>query len=284
MNILYTPDALYQARQSLRQTGQTLAIVPTMGNLHEGHLSLLEKAKTLADLVVCTIFVNPAQFGPEEDLNNYPRTLAADLAALETAGVDWVFTPEIQAMYPPLDQTRVSVPDLSADYCGAVRPGHFTGVATVVCKLLNLAQAEHAIFGEKDFQQLAVIRRMATDLFIPTRIHSAPTRRAADGLALSSRNAYLTESERAQAPLLYQTLQNMADQMQAGATDYAALEQQALATLKDNGWQPDYIAICDPDTLLRSQTPLAQWVILAAARLGRARLIDNLVFRPVDSN
>jgi pantoate--beta-alanine ligase len=276
MMILHTPAALQQARKALATTGKTLAIVPTMGNLHEGHLSLLEKAKTLADVVLCTIFVNPAQFGPEEDLQNYPRTLAADLAALELAQVDWVFTPEISSMYPPLDDTRVAVPTLSADYCGAVRPGHFTGVATVVCKLLNLAQAEHAIFGEKDFQQLAVIRRMATDLFIQTHIHSAPTRRAADGLALSSRNAYLTEQERTRAPLLYRTLQWMAAQIHAGDSDYAALELEAISTLKADGWTPDYIAICDPDSLIRARAPQPSLVILAAARLGRARLIDNL--------
>ncbi len=276
MKVLHTPEALQQARKALAATGQTLAIVPTMGNLHEGHLSLLEKAKTLADVVLCTIFVNPAQFGPEEDLNNYPRTLSADLAALELAQVDWVFTPEINSMYPPLDDTRVAVPTLSADYCGAVRPGHFTGVATIVCKLLNLAQAEHAIFGEKDFQQLAIIRRMATDLFIQTEIHGAPTRRSADGLALSSRNAYLSQHERNQAPLLYRTLQWMAEQIQAGQSDYAALEQAAIDTLKADGWMPDYIAICDPQSLVRARAPQPELVILAAARLGQARLIDNL--------
>lgn len=277
MKILYTPNELFEARRALRSSGQTLAIVPTMGNLHEGHLSLLEKAKTLADVVVCTIFVNPAQFGPEEDLNNYPRTLAADLAALAAAEVDWVFTPDIQSMYPAHDETRVSVPNLSADYCGAVRPGHFTGVATVVCKLLNLAQAEHAVFGEKDFQQLAVIRRMAIDLFIHTEIHSAPTRRAPDGLALSSRNAYLSDDQRKQALLLYRTLHSLAEQIQQGHTDYAALEQTAMATLKADGWIPDYVAICDPQSLVRTREALPKMVILAAARLGQARLIDNLV-------
>lgn len=277
MKILHTPSALFQARNELRSSGKTLAIVPTMGNLHEGHLSLLDKAKTLADLVVCSIFVNPAQFGPEEDINNYPRTLSADLEALEAAQVDWVFTPEIPTMYSSQDETQVSVPQLSADYCGAVRHGHFTGVATVVCKLLNLTQAEHAVFGEKDFQQLAVIRRMVLDLFIHTEIHSAPTRRAEDGLALSSRNAYLTDHQRAQAPLLYRTLQTTAKHIRAGHNDYTELEHIALETLMADGWMPDYVAICDPQSLVRTRVPLPKMVILAAARLGQARLIDNLV-------
>lgn len=276
MQIYTQPEELRQLRHELTLAGKTLAVVPTMGNLHDGHLSLIEKAQSLADLVICTIFVNPSQFGPEEDLDAYPRTPDADLSALRRYHVDGVFTPGVEGMYPPGDETRVTVPALSELHCGAVRPGHFTGVATVVCKFLNLIQADYAVFGEKDFQQLAIIRRMVTDLFIPTEIHGAPTLRAEDGLALSSRNGYLTADERQRAPKLYRQLMLTRDRIQQGERDYRQLEQAAHEHLTREGWRPDYFSICRQNDLQAADPTDQKLVILAAARLGRARLIDNL--------
>ncbi len=281
MQQITEPHALRQFREQARARGERVAVVPTMGNLHDGHLSLLEKARAVADRVICTIFVNPAQFGPEEDIDSYPRTLDDDLEALRQMKVDAVFTPPVEAMYPPGDQTRVRVPQLSADHCGRSRPGHFDGVATVVCKLLNLVQADFAVFGQKDFQQLAVIRRMATDLFLPTDILSAPTRRAEDGLALSSRNSYLTTSERALAPMLYRLLTETRDRIRAGASNFRTLEDEANQQLAQAGWTPDYFSICHQNDLRSADTAEQPLVILAAARLSRARLIDNLT---VDSS
>lgn len=278
MQQLSEPEALMAARNQARHRGESIAVVPTMGNLHDGHLSLLERAQSVADRVFCTIFVNPAQFGPEEDIDNYPRTLESDLDKLRSLGVDFVFTPSIEAMYPPGDQTRVRVPELSLGHCGASRPGHFDGVATVVCKLLNLMQADYAVFGEKDYQQLAVIRRMVKDLFIPTQVLSAPTRRAEDGLALSSRNGYLTAEERALAPMLYQQLRATRDAILDDQPDWRLLEQQAQQTLADAGWQPDYFNIARQQDLQPATPNDHSLVILAAARLSRARLIDNLAF------
>lgn len=263
-------------RTDLRAHGKTVAVVPTMGNLHSGHLSLLEKAQSVADHVICTIFVNPAQFGPEEDVANYPRTLADDLKALRELNIDTVFTPSVSAMYPEGDQTRINVPEISAHHCGQSRPGHFSGVATVVCKFLNLVQADYAIFGEKDFQQLAVIRRLVTDLFIPTTVLGAPTRRADDGLALSSRNAYLTARERALAPMLYDHLNRVKDALLSGHEHWRTLETETQTALAAAGWQPDYFTVCRQSNLLPASPGDQTLVILAAARLGKARLIDNL--------
>lgn len=263
-------------RTHLRAQGHTVAVVPTMGNLHSGHLSLLEKAQSVADHVICTIFVNPAQFGPEEDVANYPRTLVDDLQALRELNIDTVFTPSVATMYPESDQTRINVPDISARHCGQSRPGHFAGVATVVCKFLNLVQADYAIFGEKDFQQLAVIRRLVTDLFIPTTVLGAPTRRADDGLALSSRNAYLTARERSLAPMLYEQLNRVKAALLSGHDHWRTLETEAQAALGDAGWQPDYFTICRQTDLVPAEPGDRTLVILAAARLGKARLIDNL--------
>lgn len=281
MQQISEPEALIAARNQARHRGESIAVVPTMGNLHDGHLSLLERARSVADCVVCTIFVNPAQFGPEEDIDSYPRTLDADLEKLRAAGVDFVFTPGVDAMYPEGDQTRVRVPELSLGHCGQSRPGHFDGVATVVCKLLNLVQADYAVFGEKDYQQLAVIRRMVKDLFIPTKVLGAPTRRADDGLALSSRNGYLTADERALAPMLYQQLRITRDAILSGAEDWRQLEQDAQSALAAAGWDPDYYNIARQCDLQPAGPTDHGIVIMAAARLSRARLIDNLtVERP----
>ncbi|MCH8553238.1 MAG: pantoate--beta-alanine ligase [Natronospirillum sp.] len=276
MQIYTKPEELRRLRHELTLAGKTLAVVPTMGNLHDGHLSLIEKAQSLADLVICTIFVNPSQFGPEEDLDAYPRTPDADLTALRRYHVDGVFTPGVEGMYPPGDETRVTVPALSERHCGAVRPGHFTGVATVVCKFLNMIQADFAVFGEKDFQQLAIIKRMVTDLFIPTEIHGAPTLRADDGLALSSRNAYLTGDERQRAPDLYRQLVLARDRILQGERDFEGLELSAQDALVRSGWRPDYFSVCSQQTLQPASATDTDLVILAAARLGQARLIDNL--------
>ncbi|MEX1057479.1 MAG: pantoate--beta-alanine ligase [Natronospirillum sp.] len=277
MEQITTTEDLRAWRSELRASGKTVAVVPTMGNLHSGHLSLLEKAQSVADHVICSIFVNPAQFGPEEDIANYPRTLAKDLQALRELSIDTVFTPSVAAMYPEGDQTRITVPDISAHHCGKSRPRHFSGVATVVCKFLNLVQADYAIFGEKDFQQLAVIRRMVTDLFIPTEVLGAPTRRADDGLALSSRNGYLTTSERALSPMLYQQLRAVKAALEVSSQqDWRTLETEAQQVLATSGWQPDYFNIVRQNDLETAHPGDEVLVILAAARLGKARLIDNV--------
>ena len=258
--------------------GAGLAFVPTMGNLHEGHLTLVRKAAKLADRVAVSIFVNPLQFGAGEDFAGYPRTFERDRALLEGEGVDLLFAPTAALMYPrPADeQTRVEVPAISDLLCGASRPGHFVGVATVVCKLFNMVQPDVALFGQKDYQQLAVIRRMTEDLNIPVRIVGVPTVRESDGLAMSSRNGYLSAEERARAPALYRALQDTAAVLRAGSRDFAELEGQAANTLQAAGLRPDYFSVRRASDLLPAQPTDRQLVVLAAAYLGRARLIDNL--------
>jgi pantoate--beta-alanine ligase len=253
------------------------ALVPTMGNLHAGHIHLVEEANDRADRVVVSIFVNPLQFGPSEDFHSYPRTFKRDCAMLEQAGVDLLFAPTVEAIYPHGEaaSTRVCPPDsLGGILCGAARPGHFTGVATVVAMLLNAAQPDMALFGEKDYQQLLVIKKMAEDLLLPVEIVGIPTVREADGLAMSSRNGYLSAEQRAIAPCLYQTLQWTSGQLQGGRQDFAALEQEAAAMLQATGFRPDYAAIRRADDLAAPQ-PGERLVVLAAAWLGKARLIDN---------
>lgn len=258
--------------------GGNVAFVPTMGNLHAGHLSLVEEARKLADRVVVSIFVNPLQFGAGEDFDSYPRTLARDSGMLEDKGTDLLFAPPVEVMYgrPQSEQTRVEVPGISSLLCGASRPGHFVGVATVVCKLFNMVQADVAVFGKKDFQQLMVIRRMAEDLAMPTRVVGAETLRDPDGLAMSSRNGYLTPEERAIAPVLYRVLSGLAEKLRQGSGDYAGLQAQAAQELEANGLATDYISIrraADLEEPGRAETDL---VVLAAAYLGKARLIDNI--------
>jgi pantoate--beta-alanine ligase len=265
-----------QVRQ-WRLGGEGLALVPTMGNLHAGHLALVAEARTRAERVLVSIFVNPMQFGPDEDLASYPRTLEQDRAALAEAGTDLLFIPGADSVYPRGQEmhTRVEVPGLSSILCGAARPGHFAGVATVVCKLLNMAQPDLAVFGEKDFQQLAVIRRMVADLCLPVEIVGVPTVREPDGLAMSSRNGYLSISERARAPVLYRTLNWVAEQVRSGDRDFRGIERKAAQSLSESGFEPDYISIRRISDLAEPESDDEPLVVLAAARLGRARLIDN---------
>lgn len=278
MNILANIDELRAQIASWRRAGQKIAFVPTMGNLHQGHLQLVDVAKSRADRVIVSIFVNPMQFGQNEDLANYPRTLEADVAGLTQHAADAVFTPTPQLMYPRgLEaQTFVEVPQLGDLHCGANRPGHFRGVSTIVCKLFNLVQPDIACFGKKDFQQLAIIRQMVIDLSLPIEIIGVATERANDGLALSSRNGYLTPAERAKAPALYQILQQVKTAITAGKHDYRALEQQAKTQLTAAGFVPDYVNISNQHSLALAVDAAEPKVILAAAKLGSTRLIDNL--------
>lgn len=260
-----------------RAAGARIALVPTMGNLHAGHLTLIREARARADRVVATIFVNPLQFGPGEDLDAYPRTLDADRHQLAESGCDLLFTPGVAEMYPrgQSAQTGVEVPGLSDILCGATRPGHFRGVATVVCKLLNMVQPDVALFGEKDFQQLLVIRRMVEDLCIPVEILGIATVREPDGLAKSSRNGYLTDEERSRAPALQRALGQAAERLQAGVAP-ATAELEALAALDAAGLRPDYVSVRNAADLRPAGDGDQDLVVLGAAYLGRARLIDNL--------
>lgn len=262
-----------------RQEGHTVAFVPTMGNLHQGHLKLVDEARQRADKVIVSIFVNPMQFGANEDLAKYPRTLAEDCAGLTDHQADAVFTPTPELIYPKgLDvQTAVDVPFIGDNHCGASRPGHFRGVSTIVTKLFNLVQPDIALFGKKDYQQLAVIRALTIDLSFPIEIIGIDTERAADGLALSSRNGYLSAEQRATAPLIYQQLQWLAQQIRdQGASDFRALEQQVRETLSQAGFRPDYVNICQRHNLELANDMSSPLVILLAAYLGTTRLIDNL--------
>ena len=261
-----------------RAEGARIGFVPTMGNLHAGHLRLIEVARERCERVVASIFVNPLQFGPQEDFAAYPRTLEADQAGLESVHTDLLFTPSVETLYPrPLtDLTRVVVPGLGKQLEGAHRPGHFDGVTTVVARLFNLVQPNLAVFGEKDYQQLCIIQRMVADLGWPIEILGVPTVREADGLAMSSRNGYLTADERRLAPRLARTLEEVAGQLRCGERDFAGLALAAMQVLNEDGFRTDYVSIRRPDL----SPPIAtdqEWIILAAAWLGpRTRLIDNL--------
>ncbi|MGR8933209.1 MAG: pantoate--beta-alanine ligase [Gammaproteobacteria bacterium] len=277
MDIVTTVAALRQAVQPWRQNGKTLAFVATMGNLHDGHLHLVETAKNHADHVAVSIFVNPTQFGEGEDFSDYPRTEAEDLAKLREICADLVFVPKVAELYASNAVTSITVKGLSEMHCGASRPGHFSGVATVVCKLFNIVQPDVALFGEKDYQQLVVIRRMAEDLNIPVDIVGVATVREADGLAMSSRNAYLSPEQRSIAPALYRSLCKARDLLLSGETDLRSLEKRQMRMLQFAGMQPEYFSICRSDNLMAATAnDTVEWVILAAARLGRARLIDNV--------
>lgn len=262
-----------------RRAGERIAFVPTMGNLHQGHLTLVAEARRHADRVVVSIFVNPMQFDRAEDLANYPRTLEQDCAALRGAGVDLVFTPTPEIMYPEglASQTFVEVPGLSALLEGALRPGHFRGVSTVVTKLFNLVQPDVACFGQKDFQQLALLRKMVEDMAMPIEIIGVPTVRAHDGLALSSRNGYLTAAERVVAPTLANVMHTLADRLASGERDLDLLVRDAAHQLDSAGFRTDAIDIVDARTLLPLSEQSREAVILMAAFLGKARLIDNQV-------
>jgi pantoate--beta-alanine ligase len=268
--------ALRHAISAMRQGGKTIALVPTMGALHEGHMSLVKKAKSLADHVVVSIFVNPTQFGPGEDFDAYPRDEQKDGAMLAEAAVSLLWAPDVSVMYPAGHVTHVEVAELGQDFCGAARPGHFDGVATVVSKLLNQVRPDIAIFGEKDWQQLAIIRRFVRDLDFPVDIIGAPIARAADGLALSSRNAYLTPQQRTDAAHLQAALQQAAKAIAAGG-DVASVLAQAEQAIVAGGFDSvDYLALTDNDTLARLNQYSGPARLLAAARMGKTRLLDNL--------
>ena len=277
MEVIHAVAPLRARIQGWRQAGERVALVPTMGNLHEGHLSLVRAARAHADRVVVSVFVNPLQFGPGEDFDRYPRTLASDTEALMTAPCDLLYAPLLSEMYPrgAAPVTQICVPDITETLEGACRPGHFDGVATVVSLLFHQVMPDLACFGEKDYQQLAVIRQMVSDQQMPVAIVGVPTCRAEDGLALSSRNQYLDAVQRRQAPLIKQTLDSVAGALRAGRRDYIVLEREAVRTLTESGFRPQYVAIRCPD-LSQPGALTSQWVVLVAAFLGDTRLIDNL--------
>ena len=277
MLIIETLPLLRQQIRRLRQEGKRVALVPTMGNLPDGHMTLVEEAKTRADVVIVSIFVNPMQFDRAEDLANYPRTLQEDCEKLNKRKVDYVFAPAVAEIYPQGTEshTFVDVPGLSTMLEGASRPGHFRGVSTIVSKLFNLIQPDIACFGEKDFQQLALLRKMVADMGYDIEIVGVPIIRAKDGLALSSRNGYLTADQRKIAPGLYKVLSSVADKLKAGERDQDEIITLAEQALNEKGFRADDIQIRDADTLLELTENSKRAVILMAAWLGKARLIDN---------
>lgn len=278
MNTVKTVRELRAAVARARSEGKRIGFVPTMGNLHSGHAALVAKAAQRVDFVVASIFVNPLQFGAGEDLDKYPRTLAADQEKLLEAGCHLLFAPSVEEMYPDgmAGQTRVSVPQLSEGLCGASRPGHFEGVATVVSKLFNMVQPDLAVFGQKDYQQLAVIRALVHDLNMPIQIIGEPTVRATDGLALSSRNGYLSAEQRAIAPVLYRSLSQIAQAIRDGERDYPRLLAEQQQQLEAAGLRRDYLEIRHAKNLRPATAEDRDLVILVAAYLGATRLIDNL--------
>ena len=279
MLVTHTRQELAEQIAEWRQNDEHIALVPTMGSLHAGHLSLVELAREHAERVVVSIFVNPTQFGKDEDFDEYPRTLELDKRRLKTAAVDMIFAPEVETLYPfGLDKvTTVSVPGLTENFCGATRPGHFDGVTTVVARLFSLVQPDVAVFGQKDYQQQLVIRRMAEDLGLPISIITGETIRDDDGLAMSSRNSYLSDEERAIAPVLYQTLSYVGQELQSGRRNFAELEATAGERLAAAGFDVDYFAIRRALNLEVPDRDCDDLVVLAAAQLGPARLIDNIV-------
>jgi pantoate--beta-alanine ligase len=287
LQVVHDISSLRLARQTWFDQHLRVAFVPTMGNLHEGHFSLVREAKQRTDVVVVSIFVNPLQFGKGEDFNHYPRTTEQDVLALTLLGVDLVFAPNAEALYPERmsmaddvahSMTIVPPTSITNILCGAKRPGHFMGVATIVAKLFNLVQPHVAVFGQKDYQQVAVIRQLIQDLNFSIQLVTVPTGRADDGLALSSRNQYLSTEERALAPRLYQMLLSLADHLKDGNNQYDALCLRATKSLKSMGFKTvEYVEILDPIRLTQSQPQDRQWVVLLAVKLGNTRLIDNIV-------
>ena len=280
MQTVQDVPGLRAAIRGWRSKGQTVGFVPTMGNLHAGHQSLIKLARARTDRVVASVFVNPTQFGPNEDFERYPRTLAQDQAALAEQDCDLLFAPDVATIYPFGAEHSISlrVPVITETLEGAHRPGHFDGVATVVCKLFNLVQPDLAVFGQKDFQQLKVIERMVRDLSLPLKVMAAPTLRADDGLALSSRNQYLSAEERARAPLIHDSLLKMRDLLDKGHA-WRVIEQAAAARLVRAGFAPDYVVIRRAEDLAEPAADERHGLVaLIAARLGNTRLIDNLLF------
>lgn len=273
MQIIHTIREL----RAWRKNAGTVAFVPTMGNLHEGHLALVREAKKRADNVVVSIFINRLQFGQGEDFDKYPRTLQQDADKLAAEGIAVVFAPDEKELYPNVEQRyNVEPPNLQNELCGKFRPGHFRGVATVVSKLFNIVAPDVACFGKKDYQQLAVIKGLTEDLNFDVEIVPVDTGRAEDGLALSSRNQYLSVEECVEAPRLYRELQAVAESLKQGSLDYAGLEKRAVQSLTEHGWTVDYVEIRHADTLEVARTGDRKLVVLAAARLGATRLIDNV--------
>ena len=271
MRLIHSVEELREVLAGQRQT----ALVPTMGNLHAGHVALAEIAARHGRPVVASIFVNPLQFGAGEDFERYPRTLRDDCEKLEAVGTDIVFAPDVQEMYPE-PQTFTVHPPLAEELCGAHRPGHFQGVATVVLKLFNMVQPRYAVFGKKDYQQLFILKGLVRQFNLPIAIIEAETDRAGDGLALSSRNGYLSAAERTEAPRLYRLLRAAAARIAAGERQFAGLEAEAAQELAKHGWEVDYVSVRSRDTLLPPASGESRFVVLAAARLGNTRLIDNL--------
>lgn len=269
---------LRETIRAWRAAGDRIAFVPTMGNLHDGHLRLVDEARRESDRVVVSVFVNPSQFGSTEDFGAYPRTPAEDAGKLSALGVDLLYIPEAAEIYPedPANMTFVEVPGLSEDLCGRFRPGHFRGVATVVLKLFNQVQPDLAVFGEKDFQQLTMIRRMVRDMDLPMEILGVPTVREPTGLAMSSRNAYLAEDDRVRAGLLYAGLCQAAETLHQGCRDFSGIEAHQTSLLTEAGFSVDYFAIRRQEDLLVPRLEDERLVVLVAARLSRTRLIDNL--------
>jgi pantoate--beta-alanine ligase len=278
MKVFHTISGLRDDLNKDRRQGLRIGFVPTMGNLHDGHLALIKQARESNDVVVCSIFVNALQFGLNEDWDKYPRTYQGDCDKLRDAGCDYLFHPDDIEMYPNgLDtQSRVICPTMTDVLCGASRPGHFEGVTTVVSKLFNIVQPDEAIFGIKDYQQLAVIRRMAEDLCMPIQISSAPIHREVDGLAMSSRNSYITVEERPLVTVLKDSLEWIAAEIKAGNRDFSALEETAKARIIEAGFRVDYITVCNSKTLDLAANDDVEITILGAMFTEAARLIDNL--------
>ncbi len=278
MQTVHTIAELRAAVANARKQGKRIGFVPTMGNLHEGHVTLVREAQKYSEFTVCSIFVNPTQFGANEDFGSYPRTLAADSEKLAAANLDLIFAPSVDEMYPDNSQNlvQVIVSGISDLHCGASRPGHFVGVATVVSKLFNMVLPDVAMFGLKDYQQVAVIRRTVKGLNSPVEIIGVTTVREANGLAMSSRNGYLTAEEKEKGALLYKTLQQTSTELKAGNTNYQQLADSANKTLAAGGFIPDYYSVVRQEDLLPPTPTDKTLVILAAAKMGKARLIDNL--------
>lgn len=279
MIVVHSKQELDEQLAEWRQHDEHIALVSTMGNLHAGHLSLVALAREHAERVVVSIFVNPTQFGKDEDFEDYPRTLERDVRRLKTSATDLIFAPSVETMYPfgLKDATTVSVPRITENFCGASRPGHFDGVTTVVARLFGLVQPDSAVFGQKDYQQQLVIRHMSQDLNLPVSIITGETVREEDGLAMSSRNQYLTDDERAIAPVLYQVLSGVAGELQNGRRNYEELETESIAKLSDAGFDVDYFSIRRAQNLEIPDRDCDELVVLAAAHLDNARLIDNTV-------
>jgi pantoate--beta-alanine ligase len=279
LQVISTTSALREQLSDWRHSGDHIALVPTMGNLHDGHLSLVKLARKYAERVVVSMFVNPTQFGDDEDFENYPQSLERDTRMLKRIRTDLLFVPDIETMYPfGIDSaTSVTVPVLTDELCGTFRPGHFDGVTSVVSRLFSLVQPDVAVFGQKDYQQQLVIRRLTEDLSLPIKIVCGPTQREEDGLAQSSRNQYLSEQERTLAPGLFAILDGIGKDLESGKRNYEELEERGVSELRKLGFEPEYVSIRRAENLGMPERDNDELVVLAAATLGKARLIDNVI-------